>query len=68
MSTISHCYIGKYITEFSSHVGPEQVSIKQLPAGARVLKPDSMRTMEFIIDRLNLHIDHEGKVVKQTYG
>ena len=68
MSTNPHCYIGKYITEFSTESAPFQVKLSELPKGSRVLKPDSMRTMEFIADRLNLHIDEQGKVIRQTYG
>lgn len=68
MSTKPHCYIDKYITEFSAASAPFQVKVSELPKGSRILKPDSMRTMEFIADRLNLHIDDQGKVIKQTYG
>ncbi|KAI9292435.1 hypothetical protein K502DRAFT_80214 [Neoconidiobolus thromboides FSU 785] len=48
--------------------GSNQVTKQDLPDKHRVLKPDSMSTMDFVEDRLNVHIDHENIVTKVRYG
>jgi len=45
-----------------------QISLEELPKGSRILTPDSMYTMDFKPDRLNLHIDETGHVIKETHG
>lgn len=40
----------------------------ELPEGTRIITPDTMVTMDFRQDRLNLHIDEDNKVVKQRMG
>lgn len=49
---------------------PDSSVIKKsdLPEGTRVLGPDTMATMDFRPDRLNIHIDDEQKVIKTTKG
>lgn len=39
----------------------------ELPEGARIIRPDTMVTMDFRQDRLNLHLDQKDKVVDETY-
>ncbi|KAI8941293.1 hypothetical protein NX059_002522 [Plenodomus lindquistii] len=39
-----------------------------LPKEHRVLKPDSMSTMDFQPERLNVHVDDDGTVKKVTKG
>lgn len=39
-----------------------------LPKEHRVLKPDSMKTMDFKPDRMNVHVDEEGVVKNVTHG
>ncbi|KAH9870647.1 hypothetical protein IAQ61_006125 [Plenodomus lingam] len=39
-----------------------------LPKEHRVLKPDSMSTMDHKPERLNVHVDEEGTVKKVTHG
>jgi hypothetical protein len=39
-----------------------------LPQQHRVLKPDSMQTMDFQPERLNVHVDEDGTVKKVTKG
>ncbi|KAF2120438.1 hypothetical protein BDV96DRAFT_564830 [Lophiotrema nucula] len=39
-----------------------------LPKEHRVLKPDSMSTMDHKPERLNIHVDEEGTVKNVRYG
>ncbi|EMD61380.1 hypothetical protein GGP41_004004 [Bipolaris sorokiniana] len=39
-----------------------------LPEQHRVLGPDSMKTMDFKPDRLNVHVDEHGTVKDVTHG
>lgn len=39
-----------------------------LPKEHRVLKPDSMQTMDFKPDRLNIHVGDDGVVNKVSKG
>ncbi|KAG9186978.1 hypothetical protein G6011_10086 [Alternaria panax] len=39
-----------------------------LPQQHRVLKPDTMKTMDFKPDRLNVHVDEDGTVKDVTKG
>ncbi|KAF1837566.1 hypothetical protein BDW02DRAFT_118443 [Decorospora gaudefroyi] len=39
-----------------------------LPKEHRVLKPDSMKTMDHKPERLNVHVDEDGTVKKVTHG
>jgi hypothetical protein len=39
-----------------------------LPKEHRVLKPDSMSTMDHKPERLNVHVDEDGTVKKVTHG
>lgn len=39
-----------------------------LPAESRVIAPGMMYTMDFRPERLNVHIDSDGKVTKVRYG
>ncbi|EUC50210.1 hypothetical protein COCMIDRAFT_82678 [Bipolaris oryzae ATCC 44560] len=39
-----------------------------LPEKHRVLGPDSMKTMDFNPDRLNVHVDEDGTVKDITHG
>ncbi|KAF2686478.1 hypothetical protein K458DRAFT_198530 [Lentithecium fluviatile CBS 122367] len=41
---------------------------KDLPSEHRVLKPDSMSTMDHKPDRLNVHVGEDGTVQKVRYG
>jgi len=48
---------------------PRQTFAKaDLPKEHRVLKPDSMSTMDYKPERLNVHVDDEGTVNKVTHG
>lgn len=50
------------------------ISVKQtfakqdLPKEHRVLKPDSMSTMDHKPERLNIHVDEDGTVKNVRYG
>ncbi|OAK98729.1 hypothetical protein IQ06DRAFT_278242 [Phaeosphaeriaceae sp. SRC1lsM3a] len=39
-----------------------------LPKEHRILKPDSMKTMDFKPDRLNIHVTDDGTVEKVSQG
>jgi hypothetical protein len=39
-----------------------------LPKEHRVLKPDSMSTMDYKPDRLNIHVGEDGTVQNVRYG
>ncbi|KAF2266823.1 hypothetical protein CC78DRAFT_108700 [Lojkania enalia] len=41
---------------------------QDLPKEHRVLTPDSMSTMDFRPERLNIHVDNEGTVTNVRYG
>jgi len=41
---------------------------QDLPEEHRVLQPDSMSTMDFKPDRLNIHVDDKGTVQNVRYG
>ena len=41
---------------------------QDLPKEHRVLKPDSMSTMDFKPDRLNIHVSEDGTVQNVRYG
>ena len=34
----------------------------------RIIKPDSMVTMDYVPDRLNIHVDDDGTIIKQDCG
>jgi hypothetical protein len=53
--------------EFSDYTGKNISDIK-LPENTRVIKPDTIVSMEFRQDRLNVHTDKNGKIIKQTIG
>jgi hypothetical protein len=40
----------------------------QLPQGSRVVGPETMVTMDYNPDRLNVHIDHDCTVVRVHIG
>ncbi|KAF2797206.1 hypothetical protein K505DRAFT_322765 [Melanomma pulvis-pyrius CBS 109.77] len=41
---------------------------QDLPASHRVIRPDSMSTMDFRPERVNIHVDGEGTVRKVVKG
>ena len=64
-------YIGKIIiNDDSTQVSEDTETIcrSQLPQGTRVLKKDSVVTMDYIEGRLNLKIDDDNRVIQQYYG
>jgi hypothetical protein len=44
------------------------VRYSELPEGTRVIRPDTIVTMEFRPNRWNLHVDDNNKVVKVSKG
>lgn len=48
--------------------GAETVHVKDLPANHRVLKQNAMWTMDFVDDRLNVHVDDANKIEKVRFG
>ena len=40
----------------------------EIPENARIIRGGSVVTMDFNPDRLNLYLDKDDKVEKQTYG
>jgi len=46
----------------------QEFRASDLPAGTRVLPPNSMMTMDFRPDRLNVHLDGTDTVVKVIMG
>jgi hypothetical protein len=34
----------------------------------RIIRPDSMVTMDFVPERLNIHVDENGTIIKQDCG
>lgn len=40
----------------------------EIPENSRIIRGDSIVTMDFNPDRLNLYLDKDDKVEKQTYG
>lgn len=62
-------YIGKtLITDHTLCPDSNDILINELPPGTRVIKPDTVVTMDFKPERLNIHVDHENKIIKQTTG
>jgi len=49
-------------------VNQDRVYQSTLPSGTRIIKPDSMVTMDYRPERLNLHIDRDGKIVDERCG
>jgi hypothetical protein len=47
---------------------PQTFAKADLPQQHRVLKPDSMKTMDFQPERLNVHVDDDGTVKNVTKG
>lgn len=41
---------------------------QDLPQQHRVLQPDSMKTMDYRPERLNIHVDEEGTVRDVKFG
>lgn len=46
----------------------ESLDKSQLPAQTRILHPDSVATMDYRADRLNVHVDASGKVARVVCG
>ncbi|KAI8645077.1 hypothetical protein BD408DRAFT_412209 [Parasitella parasitica] len=46
----------------------ECVRTKDLPNPSRVLRPDSMMTMDYRPERLNIKVDHSMRVTGVNYG
>lgn len=44
------------------------VSRDQLPKKCRVIPPGSVVTMDWVEDRLNVHLNSEGKITKVKKG
>jgi hypothetical protein len=62
-------YIGKtIITDSTLQPDTHDILIQELPSNIRIITPDSFVTTDFDRTRTNLHVDHENKVIKQTYG
>ena len=63
-------YIGKRVVKDDEEVSNSDNVVResQLPGGTRVLRPDSVATMDYREDRLNLHVDDKNVVVKQRLG
>jgi hypothetical protein len=61
--------INKQMDSFANYVGKNIVDIKtSLPRNTRIVKKDTLLSMDFDSSRLNLHVSNDGKVVKQTIG
>lgn len=52
----------------ADETGDDVVRHSQLPANCRVVHPDSFVTMDFIADRLNVHVDDECMIANVRYG
>ncbi|KAF2003306.1 hypothetical protein P154DRAFT_429129 [Amniculicola lignicola CBS 123094] len=62
-------WMGKLAGKKLGDMHDEVTFAKQdLPAEHRVLQPDSMKTMDFKPERLNIHVDEEGLVKNVTKG
>ena len=48
--------------------GKRIIASHNLPAPIRVLAPDSMSTMDYRPDRLNIYVNEEGYIVSASYG
>ena len=48
-------------------VGKNVKDVK-LPENTRVINPDTLVSMDFKENRLNVHTDKHGKIIKQTIG
>ncbi|KAE8152294.1 hypothetical protein BDV25DRAFT_71729 [Aspergillus avenaceus] len=57
---------GKQITESTSDVS--SFSKKDLPEPHRIVKPDSMKTMDHKPERMNIHVDENDTVHDITFG
>ncbi|CAO3657162.1 unnamed protein product [Mucor hiemalis] len=63
--------VGKVVLnddEVSSLGTDEAIRRKDLPTPHRVLAPNSMATMDFRPDRLNVRVDHTMRVTGVNYG
>lgn len=62
-------YIGKKIVQNQKeNINVNCIKQSSLPTGTRLIKPDTMITMELVKDRLNLYLDDHNVVIKQTIG
>lgn len=62
-------YIGKkIIQDEKENINVNCIKQSSLPKNTRIINPNSMITMEFIKDRINLYIDNHNIVIKQTIG
>lgn len=76
----SESYVGKvYVDDRADLTNPSApdsaqsdknkvVRHSELPEGTRVIFPDTMVTMDYREDRLNLHVDNENVVTRQRMG
>ena len=62
-------FIGKKIIQNQKeNTNVNCIKQSSLPQGTRLIKPDSMITMDLVKDRLNLYLDDQNVVIKQTTG
>merc|ERR1711974_139900 len=61
--------VGKKFVDTSEKISEEGVITRaNLPANTRVVQPGQMVTADFRRDRLNVHLDDEGKVKMALFG
>eukprot|EP00179_Madagascaria_erythrocladioides_P018484 CAMPEP_0198341858 /NCGR_PEP_ID=MMETSP1450-20131203/49949_1 /TAXON_ID=753684 ORGANISM="Madagascaria erythrocladiodes, Strain CCMP3234" /NCGR_SAMPLE_ID=MMETSP1450 /ASSEMBLY_ACC=CAM_ASM_001115 /LENGTH=69 /DNA_ID=CAMNT_0044046919 /DNA_START=221 /DNA_END=430 /DNA_ORIENTATION=+ len=60
-------WVGKFLKK-DADAGADDVKESQLPNNHRVLKPDSMTTMDHQPTRLNVHVDNDGKITDVKFG
>jgi len=62
-------YIGKFVvTDKTLYRDSNDILDTELPTGTRVIKPDTIVSMDFVENRLNVHLDKDHKIIKQTIG
>ena len=62
-------YVGKYVvTDKTLYLDSNDILDTDLPVGTRIIKNDTMVSMDFVENRLNVHLDKDHKIVKQTLG
>ena len=62
-------YVGKYvITDKTLDRGSNDILDIDLPCNTRIIKPDTLVSMDFVENRLNVYLDKDHKIMKQTVG
>jgi hypothetical protein len=66
--TVRFPYPSKHSRDLVANRYGQTFAKTDLPKEHRILKPDSMKTMDFKPDRVNIHVDDDGTVKSISQG